>query len=170
MSPGPGSPFSIGSGSRSAITTLAWQAWQAYLGRMCSSTIKRRGDVFELLADFLAEASPIDAAVGAEALFGRDIVHDPPAWQTRRQGLAAVAFSLGRIRGGVGARTGSGPRRVVGRGLGLRRISWAKSKSWRGRSSRPSFRTAGGGVVRAGAGALRSGGSAGGTASRAARG
>ena len=39
MRPGPGKPFSIGSGSLSAITTLPSHARQAYLGRMCSSTI-----------------------------------------------------------------------------------------------------------------------------------
>src|SRR3954471_10576390 len=36
-------PFSIGSGSRSAITTLAAQSGQAYFGRMCSRTTNEAG-------------------------------------------------------------------------------------------------------------------------------
>ena len=81
---------------------------------------QRRGDVFELLADFLADASPLGAAVGADALFGRHVVQDRLAGQARRQRLAAVAFLLGSTRSG---RRGWGRLRGRGgcrRGLGLR--------------------------------------------------
>ena len=40
----------------------------------------------------LAEARALETAIGTEPLFERDVVHDPPARQTRRQGLAAMAF------------------------------------------------------------------------------
>ena len=80
----------------------------------------RRGDVFELLADFLTDASPLGAAVGADELFGRHVVHDRLAGQARRQRLAAVAFLLGntrsgrrgwgRLRGRDGCRRGHGLR------------------------------------------------------------
>ena len=81
---------------------------------------QRRGDVFELLADFLTDAGPLGAAVGAGALFGRDVVQDRLAGQARRQRLAAVALLLGRTRSG---RRGRGRLRGRGgcrRGLGLR--------------------------------------------------
>ena len=66
----PGSPFSIGSGSRGAITTCAAQPLQAYFGRTCSSTIRRGRDVFELLADLLADLATLAAALGAGTVFG----------------------------------------------------------------------------------------------------
>src|SRR5271168_119661 len=52
---------------------------------------QRGGDIFELLVDFLTDAGPLGAAVGAGALFGRYVVQDRLAGQARRQRLAAVA-------------------------------------------------------------------------------
>ncbi len=69
---------------------------------------ERRGHIFELLAEFLADRPALDAALRAEPLFGRDVVRHPPTRQARRQGLAAVAGGLG-FRGGLvrGCRSGS---------------------------------------------------------------
>src|SRR6185437_11784863 len=77
---------------------------------------QRRGDVFELLADILADAGPFGAAVGAGALLGRDIMNDRPAGQARRQRLAAVALLLGGARSRRRVRLGcrSGCRRRLG--------------------------------------------------------
>ena len=88
-----------------------------------------RGDVFELLADFLADAGPLGAAVGAGALFGRDVVQDRLAGQARRQRLAAVAILLGRTGSGRRGRGRLRGRAGVGAGSACARISWAKSKS-----------------------------------------
>ena len=81
---------------------------------------QRRGDVFELLADFLADAAAASVPQsGHGQLFGGDVVQDRLAGQARRQRLAAVALllGLGRTRSGARAR---GPARVAGVGLGLR--------------------------------------------------
>ena len=80
---------------------------------MCSSTTRDAGTEFELFADFLADAGPLAAAVGAGALFGRDVVQDGLAGQARRQRLAAVALLLGRARG-----VGAGSAVVAGVGVG----------------------------------------------------
>ena len=84
MSPGPGSPFSIGCRKPVGDHDVGLAGLAGILWADVFEHDKRRGDIFKLLADFLADASPIDAAVGAEALFGRDVMHDRPAWQTRR--------------------------------------------------------------------------------------
>ena len=87
----PGRPFSIGSGSRSAITTCAAQHLQAYFGRTCSSTIRLAGTY----SSCSRTSSPIGRRsppqLGAGAVFGGDVVDDPLAGQARRQRLAAVA-------------------------------------------------------------------------------
>jgi hypothetical protein len=58
---------------------------------------------FELLADLFTDARAIAATLGAEPLLDRDVVDDPLAGQTRRQGLAAVTLGRGfRRRGGRG--------------------------------------------------------------------
>ena len=102
------------------------------MGRTCSSTISDGRHVFELLADLLADARALAAAVGAGPLFGRDVVHDPLAGQARRQGLAAVAFGR-RFR-----RRGRLRVRASGSGSGSARPGFedlaAKSKSWSGSS------------------------------------
>ncbi len=54
-----------------------------------------RGDVFELLADLLAEEPALAAAFGTGAVFGSDVMDDPLAGQARRQRLATVATRLG---------------------------------------------------------------------------
>jgi hypothetical protein len=79
---------------------------------------QRRGDVFELLADVLADAGPLGAAVGAGAPLGRDVMDDRLAGQARRQRLAAVALLLGGARSRRRARLGS--RGGCRRRLGLR--------------------------------------------------
>jgi hypothetical protein len=101
----------------------------------------RRGDVFELLADVLADAGPLGAAVGAGALLGRDVMDDRLAGQARRQRLAAVALLLGgtrsRRRVRLGCRSGCrlglrqdllGEEQELGRvdPLGLRAIALAE--------------------------------------------
>ena len=114
-SPGPGNPFSIGSGSRPAITTWAWHACARVLGPDVPEHDQRGRHVFELLADLLADARPLRAAVGAGPLLGRDVVHDLPAREARRQGLAAVALGSDGLAGGGAVR----PRvrvRALGRG------------------------------------------------------
>jgi hypothetical protein len=79
----------------------------------------RRRHIFELLADLLTEARTLRAAIGTEPLLERDIVHNPPARQIRRQGLAAVAFGRRfRRRGPCGLGRGLGLG--LGRWLGLR--------------------------------------------------
>jgi hypothetical protein len=52
------------------------------------------GDVFELLADFLADRPTLGAALRAGAVLGGDVMDDPLARQARRQGLAAVTAGL----------------------------------------------------------------------------
>jgi hypothetical protein len=76
---------------------------------------QRRGDIFELFADFLADAMPHAAAVGAREFVGGDVMHDPLAGQAPRQRLAAVAVLRRRTRRGrrLGGQIGSR------RGLGL---------------------------------------------------
>ena len=103
MSPGPGSPFSIGSGSRCAITTFAWHRLAGVLGPHVLEHEERGRHEFELLADLFTDARAIAATFGAGPLLDRDVVDDPPAGQTRRQGLAAVTWGRGfRRRGGRG--------------------------------------------------------------------
>ena len=74
------------------------------------------GDEFELLADFLADAGAVGAAVGASALFGRDVVQDRHSGPARRQRLTSVALLLGRTRSGRRGRPygRSGCRRRLG--------------------------------------------------------
>ena len=57
-----------------------------------------RGPKFELLADLMADTSPLGAAVGAGAPFGQHVVQDRLAGQARRQRLATVAILLGGTR------------------------------------------------------------------------
>jgi len=57
------------------------------------------GDVFELLADLLADRLAGVAAIGTGTLFDRHVMHDPLAGQARRQGFAAVTVGLGLRRG-----------------------------------------------------------------------
>lgn len=54
-----------------------------------------RGNIFKLLANLLADLAPLDAALGAGAIRERDVVHDLPERQARRQRLAAVTLVLG---------------------------------------------------------------------------
>ena len=83
---------------------------------------QRRGDVFELFADFGADALPHSAAVGARELFGEDVMHHRLAGQARGQGLPAVTLLLGLGRTRRRRRFGDhlGLRRGLGLGFGLR--------------------------------------------------
>lgn len=60
------------------------------------------GDVFELLADLLADRPALAAAFGTGAVFGGDVMDDPLAGQARRQRPAAVALGPGLRRGRFG--------------------------------------------------------------------
>jgi hypothetical protein len=79
---------------------------------------QRRGDIFELFADFGANALPQGAAVGARELFGGDVVNFRLAGQARGERLAAVAILLGLGRTWRGR--GLGDRVELRCGLGLR--------------------------------------------------
>ena len=58
---------------------------------------QRSRDIFQLLADFVADAGPLNATIGASTMFGWNVMQDGLAGQDRRQWLAAVAILLGRI-------------------------------------------------------------------------
>ena len=68
-------------------------AHASVLGSDMFKNDQRRGNVFELLADFLAHRPAFDAAIGASPLFKRDVMHNSLARQMLRQGLAAVTRS-----------------------------------------------------------------------------
>jgi hypothetical protein len=76
---------------------------------------QRGGNIFELFAEFLADALAKHAAIGASSLLRRDVVDDPLASQAGRQGLSAVTLD-GRL-GGRGRRR-FGSRFGLGRDLG----------------------------------------------------
>jgi hypothetical protein len=79
---------------------------------------QRRRDVFELLADFLADAAAHGAAIGTRELFGGDVVQDRLAGQARGERLSAVALLLGLGR--PRRERALGDRLGLWSGLGLR--------------------------------------------------
>jgi hypothetical protein len=79
---------------------------------------QRRRDIFELFADFLADAAAHGAAIGARELFGGDVVQDRLAGQARGERLSAVALLLGLLR--PRRERALGDRLGLWSGLGLR--------------------------------------------------
>ena len=114
--PGPGRPFSIGSGSRPAIATCAEQHLQAYLSRACSSTISDPGTYSSCsrVSSPIGDRSPPQP--GQARPSRGDVVDDSLAGQGRRQGLATVArrLRLGRRRAGRWGQGGHGLDRDLG--------------------------------------------------------
>src|SRR5258708_39230539 len=71
---------------------------RAHLARIFGANVleheQRRRNIFELLAHLLADLLALGAAVGAEAILGRHVVHDLLARQVRWQPLAAVSLPI----------------------------------------------------------------------------
>src|SRR5207247_10471963 len=73
----------------------------------------------KLLAHLLAKGFPASTTIRAGERVGRNVVHDPSAFEVRGERLAAVALALG-LRRGCRCR-----RRVTG-GIGLGLDRWGR--------------------------------------------